>query len=214
MFRNRLDAGKLLAKEILPLVLRDSIVVALARGGVVVGRQVADILQIPLFGLVVKKLRAPQNLELAIGAVTSDGTKYINWELALKIPVEQEYLDTEIQTRKKEALDVERKYTLQCADLKRIVEKKNVFLVDDGVATGSTAKTAILWLKDAKAKKIILAVPVIAKDTCSELQSKVGKIVALEVSDNFSAVGQFYEEFGQVTDEEVIKLISNKPINQ
>lgn len=205
MFHNREEAGTLLAAKLIPIASTDAVLFAITRGGIVVGRILADTLKIPLNAIVVKKLRSVHNPELAIGAILSDGTKFIDWELALRTGIDQEYLDTEIETRKKEASDLEKKYHIKLPFRKK--QDTQIILADDGIATGATVQAAIRWIKEKISDTIIIAVPVIAEDTYNQLQSEVKRIVAIEIAQQFSAVGQFYEEFPQVTDEEVIKLL-------
>lgn len=211
MFQNREHAGQSLAEKLQEFKNRkDTIVLAIPRGGVVVGRQIADKLSLLFSALVVKKLGAPDNPELAIGALAPDGVRYINFDLALRNRVEQKYLDKEIKEKREEVEERVKQY--QISNIKyRIKNNKNIILVDDGIATGATTFAAIKYLKkqiaDNREQKIILAVPVFAKNTFNELKSKVERIVALEIPESFNAVGQFYREFPQVSDEEVIKLL-------
>ncbi|MBI5452060.1 phosphoribosyltransferase [Candidatus Gottesmanbacteria bacterium] len=229
MFQNRQEAGKLLAERLESYRNNDEVaVLAIPRGGVVVGRQIADKLHISLYLVVVKKLGAPNNPELAIGAVAPYGTKMIDWDLALRLGVEQDYLDEEIKRKQKEVEERQKKFSIFNFQFSNI-KKKNIFIIiDDGVATGATISSAIKYIKQIssvyssserqrveklyenssrQARTIILAVPVIAKDAYNRLQSEVDKIIALEVPDAFGAVGEFYREFPQVTDEEVIKYL-------
>ena len=216
MFQNREEAGKLLSQKL--EFYKDSkkaVILAIPRGGVVVGKQISEILHIPLSVLVVKKLSAPQNPELAIGALAPAGVKYINWELVLRSGTQQEYLDEEIKEKIKQIEEREKKLKVKSLKLKDR-DIKIIILVDDGIATGATVFAAIKYIKSLYPKpstlnpNIILAVPVIAKDTFIKLKSDVDQIEALEVSGSFKAVGQFYKEFPQISDEEVLKIITNK----
>lgn len=218
MFKNREEAGMLLADKLSSYKNRsDTVVLAIPRGGVVVGNQIAKNLSLPLSVVVVKKLGAPGNPELAIGAAASSGVKYIDWDLTLRSGVEQDYLDSELAAKKREIEEREKKF-LKRLNLRRgstsLEDKKIIILVDDGVATGATVMAAIKYIKQLAIRQladkqltIILAVPVVAKDTYGRLQLEVEKIIALEVVQTFGAVGQFYSEFPQITDEEVIKLL-------
>lgn len=217
MFKNRVEAGRLLSDKLIKYRGNTkTAVLSIPRGGIVVGQELAKNLNLPLTYVVVKKLRAPGNPELAIGALAPDGVKVIDWELALKIGVEQEYLDEEIERKQKEVEERTEKF-LERSNLRggstSLKDKNFIILTDDGVATGATVLAAIKYIKNLKpttynlSPKIILAVPVVAKDTFDKLKSEVDEIIALEIPDSFSAVGQFYEEFPQVTDEEVIKML-------
>lgn len=206
MFQNREEAGKLLADRLLNYKKqKETVILAIPRGGVVVARQIADNLSLPLSIVVVKKLGAPGNPELAIGALAPAGVKYINWDLALRSGVEQEYLDREIKDKSKEIKERIKKFQIPHSKF-QIKNYKNFILVDDGVATGATTLAAIKYIRYIQST-IILAVPVIAKETYNKLQTEVDKIVALEVPESFGAVGEFYREFPQVSDGEVIKLL-------
>ncbi len=213
MFKNRVEAGRILSKKLVKYRRdKNATVLSIPRGGIIVGKELAKNLILPHSHIVVKKLSAPNNSELAIGALAPSGVKVIDWELALRIGVDQEYLDEEIKRKSREVEEREKKFKIQNAKVK-IKDKKIIILVDDGVATGSTILVALKYIKSIKLTandqklKTILAVPVVAKDTFDKLKSEVDEIVALEIPDSFSAVGQFYEEFPQVTDEEVIKML-------
>lgn len=214
MMKNRQEAGKLLADELLVYAKsKDAIVLAIPRGGVVVGREIADVLDLPLSAVVVKKLAAPDNPELAIGAVAAGNVKKVDWELAFRLQVNQEYLDEELRRRGKDVEERLAKYKLSESELRFLLQtKKVIIVVDDGVATGATVKAAVAYVRKLTSSKkdtvIILAVPVIAKDTYDEVQSQVNRIIAIEIPESFRAVGQFYQEFPQVMDEEVNALLS------
>src|SRR3989338_4683205 len=207
MFKDRKDAGHRLSRKLTEYKSRqDSLIIALPRGGVVVGTTVADNLLIPLMLLPVKKLSAPGNPELAIGAVTMGEVKYLDWDFIDKLNVESDFLSGEI--RKKYSMVMEQA-ELYKTKLDRLSEYKNYIVVDDGIATGSTARAVInLLKKQAGKKRIIIAAPVISQDVESEFKKEVGSVITLLASDEFRAVGQFYRSFDQVTDEEVIRLIS------
>jgi len=221
VFQNREEAGELLTDRLSIYKKQKMVlVVAIPRGGVVVARQIATKLSLPLSIIVVKKLGAPANPELAIGALAPDGVRYIDFDLALRSGVEQEYLDREIRQKKEEVEERIKKFQIPNSKF-QIKNNKIFILVDDGVATGATVLAAIRYIKESQKSKvlprrqagksqkykIILAVPVIAKETYNKLQTEVDEIVALEIPESFNAVGQFYKEFPQVSDEEVIKLL-------
>lgn len=223
MFQNRQQAGLLLAKRLKAYDSRlDALVLAIPRGGVVVGAAIAKYLHLPLAVVVVKKLGAPGNSELAIGAIAPNGIKMIDAPLALRLGVDQQYLDEEIERKKKEVKEREKKY--QKSNIKnQISKKKIVIIVDDGVATGATVLAALKFINHQKLTthpsiplragnselRTIVAVPVIAKDSYDKLKSEVDELIALEIPESFGAVGQFYREFHQVNDEEVSEILSN-----
>lgn len=218
MFQDRSEAGLLLADKLSSYKKhKQAQVLAIPRGGIVIGSQIAKKLSLPLSIIVVKKLGAPGNPELAIGALAPGNVKYIDWDLALRSGVEQEYLETEIKDKSEQIKEREKKF-FERSNLPRGSTswegKKIIILVDDGIATGATTFVAIKYIKQLairqladKKMTIVLAIPVIAKETYNKLQSQVDKIVALEIPDSFAAVGQFYRDFPQVSDEEVIKLL-------
>ena len=210
MFSNRKEAGVRLAlklsKEKFP---RDSIVVSIPRGGVVVGKAISEILGIPLAVLIVKKIGAPQNPELAIGATGSDGVVF--WDEKLL-----KYLGISGKEKKQALLKTIRtiKEREEGLGIKiPNIKDKIAIVVDDGVATGATAISTSMILKKLGAKKVILATPVISRSTKKELEKYFDHIISVETPRNFQAVGEFYQEFPQVEDEEVRKLLRNSTTN-
>ena len=151
MFKNREEAGKLLSSKLSGYQKdNDAIVLAIPRGGVIVGKQIANLLKIQFAVIIVKKLTAPHNPELAIGAITLGKIKIIDWDLALRLGVEQEYLDMEIEKKSKEVEERERKFSRPAGGLEsRIKNKKIIILTDDGVATGATVLAAIKYIKES-----------------------------------------------------------------
>jgi putative phosphoribosyl transferase len=202
VFQNREEAGQMLAKKAASFIRKDSSVCALARGGAVVGKQISQQLKIPLSVLVVKKLRAPQNPELAVGAVTNDGVQYIDWDLVRRIGMTQDNLDSEISERIQQVQASQGTYNMSKYDT-----DAQVLLVDDGIATGATVLAAHMWLGKKNVKKVMLAVPVIARNIYDVFQSKFEAIIALVIPSTFESVGQYYKDFPQYTDEEVKQLL-------
>lgn len=189
MFRNRRDAGTHLVGKLSSYRGTQSIVIGLPRGGVVVAAEIAKNLHLPLDVLVVKKIGSPHNLELAIGAVAPDGVSVGEKNKELSRQVER----------------VMRFYRKGRKPL--LVRGKTVIVVDDGIATGTTMKAAVLWLRKKRVRKIVLAVPVAPYELPGKLAADVDELVVLETPDDFSAVGQFYDNFEQVTDEDVVELL-------
>lgn len=212
MFENRLQAGMALVQNLRSYQDRDSaVVVAIPRGGVVIGRVVADELHLPLEIIVVKKLQAPENPELAIGAVGPNNTKVLDMSLALRIGVEQAYLDEEIARKRQEVSERLKKFKGKSSTLsKELYKNKIVILTDDGIATGATVEAAILAIKKQKPQKIILAIPVAPRDTIQKLTKMVDEVVVLEMPEQFASVGQQYHDFPQISDEEVRELLSHQ----
>jgi putative phosphoribosyl transferase len=189
--------------------LRGKIVVlAIPRGGVVIGKIISRVLNCPLDVLITRKIGAPGNPELAVGAVGPLGIRIVNWELAKKVGADQNYLKAQIENLKKEIKEREEKFRKGKPELK--IAGKNVILTDDGIATGATIEAAIAWLKSQKVKRIILAVPVAPSGVIEKLKPLVDELIVLEEPEFFAAVGQFYREFEQVKDEEVAKILNSK----
>ncbi|PIP74511.1 MAG: phosphoribosyltransferase [Candidatus Levybacteria bacterium CG_4_9_14_3_um_filter_35_16] len=208
MFESRQDAAQLLTVKLLKTVEdKDIAVLALARGAVPMGRMIADYLSCPFDTIVCKKIGAPLNIEFAIGAVAPKNTIYWNENVLKKIGLSKNTLRKLKLEKEEERKKLEKK--LRSGKTSIEIKNKTIVLIDDGVATGATVMAALLSLKKQKANKIILAVPVIAKDTFKDLRKFFDKIITLKKTNNFYAVGQFYRNFKQVTDEEVIKILES-----
>jgi len=204
LFENRTEAGKRLASKLRD-VAKNAIILAVPRGGVVVGFEIAHTLNFPLDIIITKKIGAPGNPELAIGAVAEDGTYLLDGGLVQMLGVSRSYIEAEIERQKTEIKRRLLTYRGDAPDLR--IEGLTVILVDDGVATGSTLKAALRSLKNRGAKSVVVAVPVGPLDTISELQQEADRVVFLSTPDPFYAIGEFYENFEQTTDEEVIELL-------
>lgn len=184
------------------------IVLAIPRGGLIVGKQLSQTLNCPLDIIVTKKIGAPGNPELAIGAVGARGKPVINQKLARQVDADKEYLEKEITSRQAE---VERRIQEYRGDKPAPnLKDKIVIITDDGIATGATMEAAVEVVRQEEPKKIIVAVPVTARDSLKKLEEKADEVVYLDAPLMFFAVGQFYQEFGQVSDEEVINILKNK----
>lgn len=186
---------------------KNSLVLAIPRGGVVIGHEISKILQLPLFPLITKKISAPENPELAIGAVSATGSWFLDSEMVKRLDVSKEYLEKEINDKIHEAKRREKVY-LPSRSLD--FSNKEVIIVDDGIATGATIEAAIKSVKEGGAKKITVAVPVISRETAEELKDQIDELVALQIPKTFSAVGEFYKHFSQTSDEEVLRLLNPK----
>ncbi len=216
VFENRTQAGELLAQKIQREVrFDDCLVLGITRGGVVVAAKVAERLRVPLDIIVVKKIGAPENPELAIGAVgpASDAAgaePTVVWDKRFigELGIDEHYKTMSVKAKMDELTAQESKF--RSGRLPLSLRGKDVCLVDDGVATGATVLCARDYLVVKKARRIILAVPVIAEDTLKLLTKQFDTIVTLRVEKDFRAVGQFYRDFPQVSDEEVIKIINSK----
>ena len=205
MFKDREEAGRILAEKLInKFDLTNTAIVVIPRGGVVVGNVISRILGMPLFPLVVKKISLPQSPELALGAVGNRKITYWDQKIVSSFNLREKELDMLRDNKYKEVLYREKFLGIKIPDLKQ----KKAILVDDGVATGSTVMAASLILKKMEAKKIVLATPVISTETLEKIRKYFTEIIYILKSENFSAVGEFYKNFSQVTDEEIKKLLN------
>ena len=206
IFSDRFKAGKLLAGQLKEYANDpDTIVVALPRGGVPVAHVIAKQLGLPLDIFFVKKIPSPYNLEAAIGAVSENGMEYLNERAVMMLNISRPYIDEQIQKimesiRQKRALYQKPRIP---------VSGKRVILVDDGVATGASMYLAAKALKEEGAKEVIIAVPVAPPDSLALLREAADRVVVLDVPVDFMAVGQFYKDFHQLSDEEVMELLQD-----
>ena len=207
MFTNRRAAGKKLAEELAEYRGRkDTVVLALPRGGVPVAFEVAKRLEVPLDIIVTRKLGVPGHEELAMGAISSGGVRIMNDDIVRMTGVSKTDIDrvveqeTETAQRQEESLRGEKKAVSP--------QGKHVILVDDGLATGASMRAALKAVQTAEPAETIVAVPVGAPDSVSAFRSLADKVVAIESPAGFRAVGQFYSEFDQTTDREVQDLLA------
>lgn len=204
-FSDRVDAGKRLAKALSIFAGKNGLVLAIPRGGVVVGYEIAQALELPLDVIVPHKLGAPYNPELAIGAITEDGSTVLDDNLIAYLDVSQDYIFEESERQKKE---IERRIALYHQNRPSLdLKGKDVIVVDDGIATGSTMKAALLSVKNKGAATITVAIPVGPPSTIRELEKRANRVVCLYMPEYFQAIGQFYDDFSQTTDDEVIGLL-------
>lgn len=208
MFKDRHHAGILLAEKLEDFDRCDNcIIFAIPRGGVVVGAEVARCLHLPLDLIITKKIRAPYNPELAIGSIDPAGKINVNRALISGLNVPSSYLQTAAETtiaQIRKQLEQYRK-GIDYPDLKHIT----AIIVDDGIATGQTVIAAIGFLRNLKARKIIVATPVIAPPTLSELNELADEVRYVLCEEHFFAVGQFYRDFTQVNEKQVIKIMTD-----
>lgn len=204
-FSDRVDAGKRLGSALNDVISRDAIVLAIPRGGVVVGYEIAHMLGLQLDVIIPRKLGAPDNPELAIGAVTEDGTAILDENLITYMSVTQDYIRHESEQQRKE---ISRRLQLYRQNTPPPnLKQRNVVVVDDGIATGSTMKAALASLKKQGAATTTVAVPVGPPTTIRELRNQADNVVCLYMPEYFQAIGQFYTDFNQTSDEEVIELL-------
>lgn len=205
MFFDRDDAGRKLARALDPLP-DDALIFGIPRGGVIVARTLADELQRPLDVLVVRKLGAPHNPELAIGAIGPNGAVTLDQDVLRALPsVSAEYVDREAAEQLRE---IRRRLQLYRGDAPfPDVRGRPAVVVDDGIATGSTARAALRWLRGEGAEPLVLGVPVAPEPAAREFEKEADRVVILSTPQRFLAVGQWYDRFDQVSDAEVVAAL-------
>ncbi len=206
LFIDRIDA----ARQLVPLLARyrnspDAVILGLPRGGMILADYVAKELNLPLDFVIVKKVGAPKNEELAIGAVTEDNISYFDWNLIRDINISTEYVD-EVVERKRGEIEA------RVSKYRKVVPQRNLhgkiaIIVDDGIATGSTACAAACSAIARGANKVVIAVPVASKESIQTAKKNANEVYCLFERARFGAVGQFYEKFLEVSDNEVLALI-------
>lgn len=207
VFKDRVDAGKLLAQQLLEYKDKPEVIVlGLPRGGVVTAFEIAKILDVPLDIVVPRKIGAPLNPELAVAAIAEDGSIIINDQLMNNLGLQLDDLQDLITTEKQEAARRMKLYRIGRPPLE--LAGKTVILVDDGIATGATMRAAISSVRSRGAKSIVVAVPVAPPDAIEEIRSEVEDLVCLFMTENFLGIGDFYDEFSQTKDQEVIDLMA------
>jgi predicted phosphoribosyltransferase len=206
MFKDRKDAGTQLAEQLKEYIGQENmIVLALPRGGVVTGVEIAKRLRAPLDVLLVRKIGHPWQPELAVGAISETGNIVYNEDVVASAGVTKEYMRGEAARQREE---IARRQQLYRNGRKLVnLRGKTVILVDDGVATGATMKAAVETLKRQQVGKLVVAVPVAPPGTAEELQKTANVFVCLDMPEDFMSVGSYYEDFMQVTDAEVMKLL-------
>lgn len=202
MFRDRIDAGRQLSEKLMKFKEEDVVVLAIPRGGLPLGAIVAKILEAPLDVALTKKIGHPSNKEFAIGAVSLDDIVLTN-----TMGVTQGYITEETKHIREKLLKRHDEYYKK--RLPQNVKNKTVIIVDDGIATGNTLLATIELVSKQRPKKIIVAIPVAPNSAIKKLENtqKIDEVICLQVPYNFQAVGQFYEDFYQVSDQEAIQLL-------
>ncbi len=214
MLKDRRQAGKLLAKKLTSFKNKsDAIVLGITRGGIVVAKEISVRLNLPLDIIVIKKIGAPQNPELAIGAIGPSKVVFWDENLIRRLNIDKKYKNRLKKIKNSELTELENflrkgRFGRLTASKPLGVKNKKIILVDDGVATGATVLCAIKFFRKEKSKEVILAVPVIAKDTFLGIKKYFDTVVALQVEEELYAIGQFYREFNQVDNDEVADLLT------
>jgi predicted phosphoribosyltransferase len=206
-FRDRADAGRQLAASLVEYADRpDVVVLALPRGGVPVAHEVATRLKTPLDIFLVRKLGVPGHPELAMGAVAAGGVEVVSHDLIADLGIPRTTVQ-EVAVR--ERLELERRDRLFRGGRPPLaVRGHTVILIDDGLATGSTMEAAIIALRGMEPSALVVAVPVGAREACDRLRRLADRLVCLDTPVPFSAVGQWYDDFSQTTDEDVARLLA------
>lgn len=205
MFRDRRDAGAKLAIELSKYAAERPIVLALPRGGVPVGDEVARALGAPLDVWVVRKVGAPSNPEIGIGAVAEGGCVYLNENLVNRVELSDAELARALAAKQREV--EARVVRFRRGGRTPSLHERTVIIVDDGIAMGATARVAIRSLRMFGPKKLVLAVPVGPADTINALRSEVEDVVCLLPVNDLGAVGVWYDDFAQVSDDEVVSIL-------
>ncbi len=207
-FADRVDAGAALADELRPLCGAGAVVLGIPRGGVVVARELADALEAELDVVLTRKLGAPGNPELAMGAITETGRMFINKDVARMTGASEAYIE---QARAEAMAELARRAAAYRPNRPRAkLDGRPVIVTDDGVATGSTMQAALWSLRNERPSRLICALPVAPEDTAHRLAADADELVCLRAPPYFHAVGQFYRDFSQTTDEEVIALLARQ----
>ena len=205
-FPNRIEAGRLLAEKLEKYADRsDVIVLGLPRGGVPVANEVAERLRVPLDVFIVRKLGVPGFEELAAGAIASGGVRVLNEDVVRAIPHADQAIEA---VTARESAELERREeTYREGRPAPELRDRIVILVDDGLATGATMRAAVKALRQQGAAKIVVAVPVGPPDTYHEIEEQADETICLSTPEFFQAVGQYYDDFSQTTDEDVRELL-------
>ena len=204
IFQNRIDAAKQLAKNLEWVKNDDPLILAIPRGGVVIGDVIASLLNAKFDIIISRKIGAPNNPELAIGALMQDMSYFPNEDIIKMLNIPQKYIDSEISSQFKE---IERRLMKFRGTKEYQLEGRTIVLVDDGIATGATMLVVIQWIKKQKPKQLIVAIPVGPKESVDKLIKIVDKVVVLQSSVYFNAVGEFYHEFDQIEDSQVQEIM-------
>jgi putative phosphoribosyl transferase len=208
LFKDRSDAAKKLASLLSSYKnSEDTIILALPRGGVVIGKALSEMLKLPLDIIVPRKIEAPSNPELAIGAIAKNEV-ILNKELIEELNISESFITKTIEEETIEANRRENTYRKNKPTL--LLKGKTILLVDDGIATGSTMLVSIKALKKMSVKNIIVIAPVAPKDTIEKINSLVEKVIIPHQPANFMGISQFYDSFEQISDEQVISLLEGK----
>ena len=206
MFEDRADAGRRLAAALDRLEGEDVVVLGVARGGVEVAAEIARERGWPLDVVIPRKVGAPFNPELGLGAI-APGVRVLDEGMLRSLRVSDDYLDAEIRRQEEEI--ARRSDAYRGGRPAAVLEGRIALVVDDGLATGGTAIAAVRWARAARAKRVVLAIPVAPREAVVRLEQEADEVVCLETPPRFHAVGQWYRRFGQTSDDDVVRLLED-----
>ena len=206
-FRDRADAGNLLAERLAKNGYSPAIVLGIPRGGVILANIVAKKLDAEFDIVIPRKLGAPENEELAIGAVMEDGTSYINRYLVNALRIPQEYIESE---KARQVAEIKRRAAAYKKFGDYSIAGKNVILVDDGIATGATVIASARWARKHYPSSLTVAVPVAPPQSVEVLEQEADSVIVLQTPRDFGSVGEFYEEFAPVSDDQVMQVMRSR----
>lgn len=208
-FRDRADAGNLLAERLAKTAYDPAIVLGVPRGGIILADIVASKLGADFDIVIPRKLGAPENEELAIGAVMEDGTSYINRYIVNALRISQDYIENE---KARQEAEIKRRSAAYRKPGGYRIAGKNAILVDDGIATGATVIASARWARKQKPSSLTVAVPVAPPQSVEILEQEADSVIVLHTPRDFSSVGQFYEEFGPVSDDRVMEVMRSREL--
>jgi predicted phosphoribosyltransferase len=204
-FEDRAQAGQELARVLGKIDTKETVVLGIPRGGVVVAQYLAQELGVPLDIILARKIGAPGNPEFAVGAIGEDGHAYLNQEYALRAGADEAYIEAE---KKHQMLEIKRRAAIfRKVHPKIPLKDRTVIVTDDGVATGATFEAALWSARAEKPAKLIAAIPVGPEDTLRRLAQQADELVCLRMPETFYALSQFYSHFEQVDDEQVLEIL-------
>jgi predicted phosphoribosyltransferase len=207
-FIGRTEAGELIAVELEKYRNKKTVVLGIPRGGIIVANQIAQLLKTDFDIVLSHKLGAPANPELAIGAVCEDRTIFIDKNLARYVGADEGYIE---QEKNRQLREIAHKVRLYRKIIPKIdLKQRLVIITDDGVATGATMRVALWAIRKEKPEKIVMALPVGPKNRVTQLSESADETFCLKTPPGFEALGQFYKNFGQVEDEELLKILKQE----
>lgn len=208
LFRDRKEAGRILAGALEDFKGQGTVILGIPRGGVVVAEEASELLNTEFDIIFSRKISAPDNPELAIGAINEGGKVFLDAYFVSRIAVSEDYIKAEA---KRQAEEIARRAILFRRIIPKVpLEAKTVIIVDDGLATGSTMQASLYAVRQEKPARLIAACPVASNDAVEKVRNYCDEVVCLKVPEFFSAVGQFYKNFDQTTDEDVVAILKGR----